>query len=145
MKQEIQIADKPTLDEIKELLENSGYGLAALKLLLSNSEYGLSSLKTLISSKGGGGYYKPVNSLAGTGTQTLNFYGKGKIKIFTNNYTNSPISITSLDIDGLPNHIVNMQAKFNRSIEIEFNDHCSITLVTGSYFFNIYHYQYVTS
>ena len=30
-KQTIQVADKPTLDEIKALLENSGYGLEAIK------------------------------------------------------------------------------------------------------------------
>ena len=29
--QTIQIADKPTLDDVKALLENSGYGLEALK------------------------------------------------------------------------------------------------------------------
>ncbi len=30
-KQTIQVADKPTLDEVKALLENSGYGLEAIK------------------------------------------------------------------------------------------------------------------
>lgn len=34
MKQTIQIADKPTLDEVKSLLENSGYGLEALKKII---------------------------------------------------------------------------------------------------------------
>ena len=32
--QTIQIADKPTLDEVKALLENSGYGLEAIKSAL---------------------------------------------------------------------------------------------------------------
>lgn len=38
MKQKIQIADKPTLDEVKSLLENSGYGLEALKKLLEEQD-----------------------------------------------------------------------------------------------------------
>lgn len=38
MKQTIQIADKPTLDEVKSLLENSGYGLEALKKLLEEQD-----------------------------------------------------------------------------------------------------------
>lgn len=53
----IQIADKPTLDEILTLLENTTYGLNALKTALSNGDnniasilnnttYGLSALNT---------------------------------------------------------------------------------------------------
>lgn len=34
MKQTIQIADKPTLDEVAELLRNSSYGLEALKKII---------------------------------------------------------------------------------------------------------------
>ena len=34
-KKTISVADKDTLDEVKALLENSGYGLSALKSLLS--------------------------------------------------------------------------------------------------------------
>ena len=56
--QTIQIADKPTLDEIKELLENTTYGLAALKAYvdenetyLKNSTYGLNAIKSLLDSK----------------------------------------------------------------------------------------------
>lgn len=37
----ISIADKPTLDEVKELLENSGYGLEALKALIGESNRSL--------------------------------------------------------------------------------------------------------
>lgn len=37
-KQTIQIADKPTLDEIKALLENNGYGLETLKKLIESGE-----------------------------------------------------------------------------------------------------------
>ena len=36
-KQTIQVADKPTLDEVKALLENSGYGLEAIKNALGSS------------------------------------------------------------------------------------------------------------
>lgn len=32
----VQIADKPTLDEVKALLEDSGYGLETLKDLIGN-------------------------------------------------------------------------------------------------------------
>ena len=68
MKRIIQIADKPTLDAIKklvetistavesggvehavELLENSGYGLEALKSMLANGTYGLNAIKAAIS------------------------------------------------------------------------------------------------
>lgn len=34
MQQTIQIADKPTLDKVKSLLEDSGYGLEALKKII---------------------------------------------------------------------------------------------------------------
>ncbi|MCI8409089.1 MAG: hypothetical protein HFJ09_07450 [Lachnospiraceae bacterium] len=132
MKQEIQIADKSTLDKVKELLENSGYGLEALKTLIG-------------SSGSGGGRYKPVQSLAVSNSQTLQFYGKGKIRVFTNAHGSSAISITSLDVDGLSNHMANLAAQFNNSIEIEFDNHCFITLNCNSYFCFVYHYQYVTS
>ena len=39
--QTIQIADKPTLDNVKALLENSGYGLEALHSLISTSGGGV--------------------------------------------------------------------------------------------------------
>lgn len=164
MEQTIQIADKPTLDEIQKLLENSGYGLPALKtmlgnssyglpalkLLLSNSDYGLSALKTLIDSKGGGGgRYKPVNALAISGTQTLSFYGKGKLRFFTNldNYAAlNMIAITSLNIDDKPNHLANVAATLSLSTkEIEFDSKCIITLSCGGKFVFIYQYEYVTS
>ena len=55
-KQTIQIADKPTLDEIKKkisdnynLLNNSTYGLSALKGYLGNSTYGLNAIKNVLS------------------------------------------------------------------------------------------------
>ncbi len=38
MEQTIKIADKPTLDEVKSLLEDSGYGLEALKNLLGEQD-----------------------------------------------------------------------------------------------------------
>lgn len=38
MKQTIQIADKPTLDKVKSLLEDSGYGLEASKKLLEEQD-----------------------------------------------------------------------------------------------------------
>lgn len=38
MEQTIKIADKPTLDEVKSLLEDSGYGLEALKKLLEEQD-----------------------------------------------------------------------------------------------------------
>ena len=47
MKQTIQIADKPTLDEVKSLLENSGYGLEELKLLLDTVNLNVDSVKTI--------------------------------------------------------------------------------------------------
>lgn len=149
MQQTIQIADKPTLDETKELLENSGYGLEALQLLLNSSDYGLSALKTLISSKGGGGRYKPVNALAISGTQTLSFYGKGKLRFFTdiNSYANlGLIKITSLNIDDKPNHLANVAAILSLSTkEIEFDNKCIITLSCGGGFVFVYQYEYVTS
>ena len=46
----IQIADKPTLNETKALLENSGYGLEAIKNAIS-------------SSTGSGGSSSSVNAL----------------------------------------------------------------------------------
>ena len=39
-KQTIQVADKPTLDEVKALLENSGYGLEAIKNALGSGSSG---------------------------------------------------------------------------------------------------------
>ena len=55
-KQTIQIADKPTLDEIKKkisdnynILSNSTYGLSALKGYLGNSTYGLNAIKNVLS------------------------------------------------------------------------------------------------
>lgn len=39
--QTINIADKPTLDEIKALLENSGYGLEAIKNMIGSSTSGM--------------------------------------------------------------------------------------------------------
>lgn len=38
MEQTIKIADKPTLDKVKSLLEDSGYGLEALKKLLEEQD-----------------------------------------------------------------------------------------------------------
>lgn len=132
MKQEIQIADKPTLDEIKELLENSGYGLEALKTLIG-------------SSGGGGGWYKPIQSLAVSGTQTLSFYGRGKLRFFTNAQSVN-VTITHLDIDGLANHMANVASILTLSTkELEFDSKCIITLNCGGAFAFIYYYQYVTA
>lgn len=161
MKQEIQIADKDTLDKIKEMLENSSYGLDRLRIrgdsifneisiarqMLNNSDYGLYALKTLIDNGtgGGGGWYKPTLSLAISGTQALTFSGKGKLRIFTNAYNGGAIAINSLDVDGLPNHMANLAAYFNNSIEIEFDSCCNITLGCGNWFAFVYKYDYVTS
>lgn len=78
MQKTIQIADKPTLDDIKALLENSGYGLDSIKTvldtantnasnantyaksadtLLKNSTYGLQAIKSAL---GGIGVVKSV-------------------------------------------------------------------------------------
>lgn len=46
-KQTIQIADKPTLDEVKELLENSEYGLEKLKELTSQTLINVKKEKTV--------------------------------------------------------------------------------------------------
>lgn len=45
-KQTIQVADKPTLDEVKAFLENSGYGLEAIKTLLNTANTNASSANT---------------------------------------------------------------------------------------------------
>lgn len=125
MKQNIQIADKSTLDEIKSLLENNGYGLEALKSLIGNSS-------------GTAGRYKPVQSLAvNNTTESLSFSGKGKIRILPNvDVSNSGrfIEITSLNVDGLPNHMSNLPLIIGNStqyafpLEIEYENYCNITL-----------------
>lgn len=60
MKQTIQIADKPTLDEIKSLLENGGYGLEALKLLLDTVNLNVDSVKTVTKRTG---IYGKINAI----------------------------------------------------------------------------------
>lgn len=60
MKQTIQIADKPTLDEVKSLLENSGYGLEELKLLLDTVNLNVDSVKTVTKRTG---IYGKINAL----------------------------------------------------------------------------------
>ena len=60
MKQTIQIADKPTLDEVKSLLEDSGYGLEALKLLLDSVNLNVDSVKTVTKRTG---IYGKINAI----------------------------------------------------------------------------------
>ncbi|CDE43866.1 unknown [Clostridium sp. CAG:411] len=67
MKQTIQIADKPTLDEVKELLENSGYGLEAL------------ANKSISSGLNVNGYRDCTVGKLNSTTRTLEVTGKGKI------------------------------------------------------------------
>ena len=55
MKKTISIADKPTLDEVKALLENSGYGLSALKSLLSSGNSVVKSVQRGTAEIGGNG------------------------------------------------------------------------------------------
>ena len=43
----VQIADKPTLDEVKALLEDSGYGLEALKELVDTWSSNNESISTI--------------------------------------------------------------------------------------------------
>lgn len=83
MKENIKIADKPTLDEvkalldgtndmallvqIKQLIEDSGYGLEALKSMLANGTYGLNAIKAAISNSS----TSAIKSIQ-RGTTTLN-------------------------------------------------------------------------
>lgn len=60
MKQTIQIADKSTLDEVKSLLENSGYGLEELKLLLDTVNLNVDSVKTVTKRTG---IYGKINAI----------------------------------------------------------------------------------
>lgn len=70
MKQTIQIADKPTLDKVKSLLEDSGYGLEALKKLLEEQDS-----KQI--------FYKGLEGYESGGTneyrELVNIEGKGKL------------------------------------------------------------------
>ena len=82
-KQTIQIADKPTLDGIKVLLENSGYGLEALKELISTS---------------GGGETTYPNVSSGTllNTAPVSVTGKGKVYL-SKQFTASNTTIVTID------------------------------------------------
>ena len=84
----IQIADKPTVDEILALLENAEVGLAALRLLLGNSAdaatmnviksllengtYGLAALKNAITGRANETTVATVKALLENGTYGLN-------------------------------------------------------------------------
>lgn len=71
-KQTIQIADKPTVDEILEYLKNDTHGLEVLQSLLSNSSYGLSALKTLIDAVAKQTTANTIQSLLQNNTYGLN-------------------------------------------------------------------------
>lgn len=60
MQQTIQIADKPTLDEVRSLLENSEYGLEELKLLLDTVNLNVDSVKTVSKRTG---IYGKINAI----------------------------------------------------------------------------------
>ena len=70
MKQTIQIADKPTLDKVKSLLEDSGYGLEALKKLLEEQD------SKQIFYKASEGY---VSGSTNEYRELVNIEGKGKL------------------------------------------------------------------
>lgn len=70
MEQTIKIADKPTLDEVKSLLEDSGYGLEALKNLLGEQD------SKQIFYKGLEGY---VSGSTNEYRELINIEGKGKL------------------------------------------------------------------
>lgn len=83
-KQTIQVADKPTLDAVKTLLEDNGYGLEVLKELLT-------SIDEKVSGSGSGSGSVEVTrvyhteSISGNGgySTLLNHRGKGVIKFLT--------------------------------------------------------------
>lgn len=70
MEQTIKIADKQTLDEVKSLLEDSGYGLEALKNLLGEQD------SKQIFYKGLEGY---VSGSTNEYRELINIEGKGKL------------------------------------------------------------------
>lgn len=84
-KQTIQIADKPTLDEVKALLENEGYGLEALQALMGNA--------------GGETTYPNVRTGQLSATE-LKVNGKGKILVYASADSTSSIS-SNTKIDGV--------------------------------------------
>lgn len=71
MEQTIKIADKPTLDEVKSLLEDSGYGLEALKNLLGEQD----SKQSIYNSKEGYESGSDVKEYK----EVVNIEGKGKL------------------------------------------------------------------
>ena len=119
-KQTIQVADKPTLDEIKALLENSGYGLEAIKntiptnvadkttnnaikSLLENSTYGLSTLKAYVDEvesmlkKSTYGLSALKNALGGSGA--VKSVQRGKIDTGTGYISQREVTINTVNPD----------------------------------------------
>lgn len=113
-KQTIQIADKPTLDEIKKkisdnynLLNNSTYGLSALKGYLGNSTYGLNAIKNVLSDSTYGlsaiksylsnstyGLSAIKSSLTSSGVKVVKSIQRGEAIEFKGTYTPYKATIT---------------------------------------------------
>ena len=113
-KQTIQIADKPTLDEIKKkisdnynLLNNSTYGLSALKGYLGNSTYGLNAIKNVLSDSTYGlsaiksylsnstyGLSAIKSSLTSSGVKVVKSIQRGEVTEFTGTYSPYKSTIT---------------------------------------------------
>lgn len=73
--QTIQIADKPTLDAVKTLLEDNGYGLEVLKELLT-------SIDEKVSGSGSGEISDNIYMSVDSGTQTKSVTGKGDCYLY---------------------------------------------------------------
>lgn len=139
MKKTISIADKPTLDEVKALLENSGYGLEALKSLIDNSGGNYN-----------GDFFCDYIKIEKEETKEINITGKGiiYINISTDTYFYSNCTIT---IDGVTPNNINRTISgnggnyctrhVNKCIPIEFKESLKISVLnvgSGNDYFSYY-------
>lgn len=108
---EIQIADKPTLDELKALLENSGYGLEALKDAITENIDATKIAETF--------------SFQGPGTNgqklVLNVSGKGYLKnlycaLNENNNIINRLRIVVDDVDLVDIQIYNSNTSYYQNL-----------------------------
>lgn len=114
-KKTLKIADKPTLDSMKSLLENETYGL--------------SKIKSSISGISGEMAYPNITVGFLNGTSPLVVNGKGRITLYNNSGYSAGVTDDS-KIDGV--NIKRIWVSQNNNIVLEFEKSISLTQFTGS-------------
>lgn len=131
----IQVADKPTVDEILALLKNAEVGLAALKLLLGsnadaetmnviksllqNNTYGLAALKNAITGRANETTVVAVKALLENGT-----YGLNALKTAISNankFSNATAGVLQINTKLVHNGYTSSNAKIYTAYSPEIN------------------------